>query len=455
VDFLFYNESKPATKGSELIVAGEERLLAFVLDRRQRLTCVHFEGPARPIVAAVNDWRRGLLAGDSRHWTFAAGQLRNLLWKPLQPHVAGARTVLIAPDGILGFLPFATLPGNNPGAFLIEDLALAYVASGRDLLDVFSAPARTEGRGLLAAGGIDYNAEPGAAAHRPSGLSRRPPLDDRDRAGFTYLPGTLVEARHCREQFQIAFPREKLVVLTGAEAQEGRVKREAQQRFRYLHLATHGFFENPRLIAALRAEAKSPEVGPILAPPSGGDTTAAQMPLLHSGVVLAGAGRPPRALRPDSEDGILTAEEVTGLDLRGTEVVVLSACDTGLGRVEPGQGVLGLQHAFRTAGARALVASLWKVDDAATSLLMDEFYANLWQKKLPKLEALRQAQLTVLQHPERIKERHKELLAELAKLGVKRDPDAKFSPPLTRGGPAQARADPFYWAAFILSGDVR
>ena len=87
------------------------------------------------------------------------------------------------------------------------------------------------------------------------------------------------------------------------------------------------------------------------------------------------------------------------LDLRGCELVVLSACETGLGEAEDGQGVLGLQRAFQAAGARAVVASLWKVDDAATGVLMERFYTNLWDKKLPKLEALRQAQLAVLNDP--------------------------------------------------------
>jgi CHAT domain-containing protein len=113
------------------------------------------------------------------------------------------------------------------------------------------------------------------------------------------------------------------------------------------------------------------------------------LPLLRSGVVLAGAARPPKPDMSPSEDGILTAEEVAAADLRGTELVALSACDTGLGEQEQGPGVLGMQRAFHAAGARTLVASLWKVDDAATSLLMEALYINLWQNHLPKLEALR------------------------------------------------------------------
>src|SRR5262249_30815040 len=119
--------------------------------------------------------------------------------------------------------------------------------------------------------------------------------------------------------------------------------------------------------------------------------------LLLSGLVLA---RPATAT---ADDGVLTAEEVGGLDLRGTELVTLSACETGLGNTAGGEGVLGLQRAFPIAGARGVLASLWRVDDAATVVLMQEFYTNLWQEpKLPAWEALRQAQLTVLRHPERV-----------------------------------------------------
>jgi CHAT domain-containing protein len=174
---------------------------------------------------------------------------------------------------------------------------------------------------------------------------------------------------------------------------------------------------------------------------------------LLSGLALAGANRSagPAAEDPQRDDGILTALEVAQLDLRAAELVVLSACETGLGRTAGGEGLLGLQRAFQVAGARTLVASLWKVDDAATSVLMEEFYTNLWQKKMTKLEALRQAQLTVLKQPERIEARRKQLGQELAKRGIK----TETSKPLPDGGKVQGRAHPALWAAFVLSGDFR
>src|SRR5262249_49126479 len=155
--------------------------------------------------------------------------------------------------------------------------------------------------------------------------------------------------------------------------------------------------------------------------------TLVRNPLLRSGLVLAGVNH-------SRDDGFLSAEEVADLDLRGCDLTVLSACETGLGQVAGGEGVLGLQRAFQAAGARTLVTSLWKVHDAATSVLMEEFYTNLWHKKLPKLEALRQAQLTVLRHPERVRQRQRELQAVLAKLG-RRGPEEQ-AVPLPPAGPA-------------------
>jgi CHAT domain-containing protein len=142
---------------------------------------------------------------------------------------------------------------------------------------------------------------------------------------------------------------------------------------------------------------------------------------------------------------------VAALDLSACELAVLSACETGLGKTAGGEGVLGLQRAFHQAGARPVVASLWKVDDAATAVLMEEFYANLWQKGLPNVEALRRAQLAVLEQPERIDRRRRELAQELTRRGLK----VATPRPLPGGAVIRGRAHPSLWAAFILSGDPR
>src|SRR5262249_35183779 len=121
-----------------------------------------------------------------------------------------------------------------------------------------------------------------------------------------------------------------------------------------------------------------------------------------SGVVLAGANIP--AKNPQDDNGIVTAEAIAGLPLKQLDLVVLSACETGLGEVAGGEGVLGLQRAFHLAGTQNVVASLWKVNDDATAALMALFYHKLWRENKAPLVALREAQLTLYRHPERIAE---------------------------------------------------
>lgn len=154
-------------------------------------------------------------------------------------------------------------------------------------------------------------------------------------------------------------------------------------------------------------------------------------PNLLSGIALAGANRP---AKPGEDDGILTALEISELDLSGVELAVLSACQTGLGETAGGEGVLGLQRAFQVAGAKSVLASLWEIPDLATSLLMQRFYENLWDKKMGKAQALSEAQLWML------------------KEGPSRGLD--LAEP---GQPAlqSKRLLPKSWAAFVLSGDWR
>jgi CHAT domain-containing protein len=124
--------------------------------------------------------------------------------------------------------------------------------------------------------------------------------------------------------------------------------------------------------------------------------------------------------------------EVAVLDLRNVELATLSACETGLGRAAGGEGLLGLQRAFQVAGVHSTVATLWKINDDASRSLMIDFYENLWEKKMSRVEALRQAQLTMLNE------------------GVHRGLEK-----VDRPADAKKRLSPFYWAAFVLSGDWR
>jgi CHAT domain-containing protein len=227
--------------------------------------------------------------------------------------------------------------------------------------------------------------------------------------GWVELPGTRAEAETV---MRLAGAR-RVYRLEGAAASTAGLLR-ALPEARWAHIATHGFFADPAVPSVLRPN-------PKLFSLSGQDRAApgARNPLVLSGLVLTGANRSSANIDATAHDdlGILTAEAIAGLPLQNLDLVVLSACETGLGRVAGGEGVFGLQRAFHLAGARTVVASLWKVDDATTGKLMRLFYSNLWERSMPAAEALRQAQLTVL-------------------------------------GEAVASGDqPYYWAGWVLSGD--
>lgn len=245
-------------------------------------------------------------------------------------------------------------------------------------------------------------------------------------ATFPPLDQTRAEITAIRDSFEQRFGNSSVRMLRKDGATEAAF-RKAAPRHRWLQLATHGFFAPPELKSALSANSRKLQASNLL----DRDGIEGFDPGLLSGIALSGANEAPQL---GEDDGILTALEVSALDLGGVELAVLSACETGLGKTAGGEGLLGLQRAFQIAGARAVMASLWKVPDLATSHLMQRFYENLWDKKLPKGEALRQAQLW--------------LMKEGRTRGL--DVDEKQAP-ATKSN----RLPPKYWAGFVLSGDWR
>ena len=279
-------------------------------------------------------------------------ELGKLLWKPIEPLLRGAERILIAPDGALNFVPFAALQ-TQAGGFLLDRYTITYLTSGRDLLTKYVS----QGRGttlIFAPGSYDTPIKtpviPGAR-----------PIDTLE--PFQALSGASGEADALAELFPDAR------VLRDTDATEHALKAANQPYL--LHIATHGFFlkDLPRPVPdSLRLQTSSGDFGG----PQGGITTVLG-PLLRSGLAFAGANQ--RA--SDGEDGILTALEAASLDLRGTQQVVLSACRSGVGEVQNGDGVYGLRRAFLVAGAATIVMSLWKVNDDATREFMVNYYTRL------------------------------------------------------------------------------
>jgi CHAT domain-containing protein/tetratricopeptide (TPR) repeat protein len=349
-------------------------------------------GEADPIDRLIAEYREAITGSDreeprgpgpaparlERAERETGAGLRLALFDPLHEALAEGARLFLAPDGDLTRLPFEVLP-TDAGGRLIDQYILSYLTTGRDLLRFGQQAVRGE---PLIAAAPDFDLGGSPADQRP--YSRRSRDLDPSRIHFGPLAGT------GREGADVA-------AVVGGTLWMGDAVLEAHLKATgspwILHLATHGFF----LSDQHRSRADS-LLGPVPVweddSPRGGGV---ENPLLRSGLALAGAntflrGEP---LPAEAEDGIITAEDVSGLDLLGTELVVLSACETGLGEVRVGEGVLGLRRAFVLAGARTLVMSLWKVPDGPTAELMQLFYGNL-RSGMGRAEALRKAQLDLV-----------------------------------------------------------
>jgi CHAT domain-containing protein/tetratricopeptide (TPR) repeat protein len=348
-------------------------------------------GEATQIDALARKWRdlMGVKAsgrdreGDERH---VGEALRKAIWDPLVGAVAGAKTVLIVPDGELHMVNFAALPvGRN--RYLVETgPAIQMLTSERDIPSLLIST--HSGKGLLAVGGVDFDhraslpkVDPAAFMQVASagGLRGFQDCVSATRKPLGPLPGTLVEANLIADRWARTFPGEGKFVLTGSEATASGVLSRAAT-VRALHLATHGFFAKQC---------------PGFSEDPGARQKLEEDPLLRSGIALAGANDRTH-VSPNGDDGILTAEEIATSDLSSLDWVVLSACESGVGEVAPREGVYGLRRAFAIAGARTTIMSLWQVDDLATQRWMRYLYDARFTEGLPVAAAMMAASVRFL-----------------------------------------------------------
>lgn len=336
-------------------------------------------GDAAAIDRRIAGFRTALINPNRTDVAARAAQLSPLLTAPLRDLIGNAGRVLLSPDGDLNLLPFQALVDAD-GRFLVERYEFTYLTSGRDLLG--PAPTVSPNAPLIVA-----NPAFGTPSATGGVVSR----------SFKPLPGTAAEA----EALRTILPAAR--VLEDAAATEAAVK--AARGPALLHVATHGFF--------LTSSARDATVGTrgFQTSTASSRAVARMPPLLRSGLALAGANL---RRRNAPEDGILTAAEAAMLDLRGTALVFLSSCESGLGVVNAGESVYGLRRAFVIAGTRSQVLTLWQVSDVETQAFVVAFYKDL-SDGTPRSTALRNAQRQALT-------------------------DAR-------------RAHPFYWAPFILSGE--
>ena len=393
-------------------------------------------GLAEPIDDAIGALRKAVAEVEAGQRPESDKQIREklmavrkLVVDPALPHIREKEHWIICPDGQISLIPFACLPITD-GKYLIEIKKISYLGAGREAVAYAGPPAKPEDAAKpLLVGDPDFDLTPDlqqaelqrmaleetALAMRGVGGSRdlRPVL-------FPPLPATGVEI-------------ERAAGLVGGtklvrrRALEGAVKRTSRPEV--LYLATHGFFlpdqerskdDSMMSAMAFTNRASGPGSDPLGAGMGMAGPTI-ENPLLRCGLALAGANRREEAAGNEGiDDGILTGMEVAGLDLWGTQLVVLSACQTGLGDINQGEGVMGLRRAFLLAGARRVLATLWMVPDQQTQELMSDFITR-WQAGTAGVDALREAQMAMIA---RLRKEH-------------------------------GHAHPFFWAAFTMTGDWR
>lgn len=401
VEIVNYQPGDPKAPYQVNPVLKPRRYAAYVVGAKGDPTLIEL-GDAAAIDTAIEKFRKAVSDPANKQVTDLGKALYKLTMAKLAPALGTSKEILIAPDGALNVVPFSALV-DDAGDFLIKSYTFTYLTSGRDLLRL-SVRTKAQGGGVVFAD-PSFDATGPAPAKQPdapAGAGTRGRRSaDLSSLEWPPLPGTGQEADAVAKNLAGA------KVYRGADATEAAVKQVHGPKI--LHLATHGFFLPDEPPPAPKDAARNAAV-PAAQPGAPAAAPAAENPLLRSGLAFAGANK----LVSGDEDGILTAMEASGLDLLGTKLVVLSACETGVGKVTNGDGVYGLRRALVIAGAESLVMSLWQVDDAATKDLMTGYYARLKAGK-GRSTALRDIQL---------------------ELAAKKE-----------------YAHPFYWASFLPAGD--
>ena len=329
---------------------GQARYQALVLKPDGAITTIDL-GLAKPIDTLIQAALAGsvrLLMESLELWA----QVGRAVLNPLIPATRGVNTLFISPDGELNRIPFAALPAPGSSQLLSEALQLRLLTTGRELLDLQNTSTVKISQALVVAN-PSFDRKPVSVQSNSLSISNQQRSGDLGSRRWSPLPGTAAEGVAIA---QLTGGR----LLAGEQAQAATIQQ--QQAPRLLHLATHAYFQ-PDLPAAKRSNNKP---GPT--------ALSGENPLLRSGIVFAGANQPDA---DPADDGYLTALEVARLNWKGTELVVISACDSGKGDIQAGEGVYGLKRAIAVAGARSSLLSLWAVDDLATAAFMESFYIKL------------------------------------------------------------------------------
>jgi CHAT domain-containing protein len=365
ISYVRYYRYRGLDKGS--MPAYQSSYLAFVLHPGRDQIRVFDLGDA----ASIDSWVENLRSSaeseahagglgairNERLYRSAGEELRKRIWDPLRAEIGLARLALVVADGKLNLIPFAGLPEGN--GYLAEyGPVIHMLISERDLIPAADLERKT---GLLAIGSPHF----GSTGRKSAEEQLRGPssgCESYRQMEFEPLPGTVKELHDIDRAWQRWNQHEDSVLFSGDEATGNRFLQEAV-RHRVLHVATHAFLTD--------------------------SICGNGNPLLRSGLVFADANQ-------GGESSVVTAQQIAALDLRGVDWAVLSACNTGNGELKDGEGVLGLERAFRVAGAHSVVMALWPVDDQMTRGFMQALYAERLGRKSSTADSVWNATRTML-----------------------------------------------------------
>ena len=338
---------------------GPPRFVALLLFPDQKIVSVDLG-----LVEDMDQAGRALLAGlrsPKSNPVAAAQAMYQRVFAPLTPHLIGKKEVFLSPDGSLHMIPFDALHDGKD--YLLGRYRFHYLTSGRDLLRQPSQ--RTPGQPLIIG---DPDVGPSDAASRPQNQT------------IYNISSDLTPLRGARKEAVFIGKQSGVTPLLGVDAREEIIHQAKGPLF--LHIPTHGFFPTGGVLP-VPDDVRSSLLPllPMPDPKGQGHTAPDRLPseldAMNLGVLLLAGARSGHLAKSTDEDGLLSAQEVRLLDLDGTQLVTLPACDSGQGFTSIGQGVYGLRRAFLIAGAETVVSSLWRIDDDATGDLMQRYYAKL------------------------------------------------------------------------------
>jgi CHAT domain-containing protein len=382
----------------------DPRYLVFILKPGAKSSLALIDlGPSETIDLRIHAYMKTMSSArtgyvpNKRILDKESGDLYRLLLQPIEPYLSSGQHLYISPDGNLNLIPFEVLM-NAQGSHVIDNHQISYISAGRDIVRLEDREEPHKRGMALILSDPDYDFGLSEAQRKESGSSKTAGAASSPKpfelAYFSRLPDTKDEANTIR---QILSERMHIGVNSYQNDKAVEAVLHAAESPIIMHLATHGYFIGKE---EFQSKPNAPESSQMLFK---------DYPMLRSGIALAGINL---SLKEGKDEGIMSAEKVMGLKLIGTDLVVLSACETGVGDVQSGEGVFGLKRAFILSGAKAVILSLWSVPSRETMDLMTRFYSLMADGK-SKAKALMQAKL--------------ELKAK--------------------------KPNPFYWGAFVLVGN--